>query len=282
VTFNFGVNSPNESFSNAGRAVPLTVALANRTAGVAPVGSIGTCYGIEARGTKIGYFTPSFGGFTFAISYAPSGSTRNPGGGYFYGSDLKSKQAMNVLSVGADFDHDFGRGITLIVGGGGEWALDSYTSYGASNADKPSTYALGAQLGIGGFAVGASGAYVNNYKQAGYAATDAFSTDDGWIATVGGSYTIQAWSIGLQGMYSRWQVYGDQDHDNIWGVSLNGSYALGPGITLEGQVAYTKYQANQVFGGPGAVFPNGIFSPGYTNPMNYDAVELDAGFAINF
>jgi predicted porin len=268
VTSNFGINSPNESFSDGGRGVNST--RGNRTVGVAPFGSIGTCYGIESRGTKIAYFTPSFGGFTMAVSYAPSGSTRNPGGGYFYGSDIERKNAMNVLSVGADYNHDFG-GVALTVGGGGEWALDSYTGFGGSrpSSERPASYQLGFQLGLpGGFAVGASGAYMQNYSQAGYAATNAAPSDDGWIATVGGSYTIDAVSIGLQGLYSKWEVLGDSGNDKIWGVSLNSSYALGPGISLEGQVAYQKYDA--------------AFAASYSTPASYDAVEIDAGFAINF
>jgi predicted porin len=271
VTSNFGINSPNESFSNGGRGVTTSSGkLVTRTVGVAPFGSIGTCYGIESRGTKIAYFTPSFGGFTMAVSYAPSGSTRNPGGGYFYGSDLKTKGAMNVLSVGADYNHDFG-GVALTVGGGGEWAFDSYTRFGGSrsSSERPASYQLGFQLGLpGGFAVGASGAYMQNYAQAGYAATNASPSDDGWVATVGGSYTIDAVSIGLQGLYSKWEVGGDSGNDKIWGVSLNAAYALGPGISLEGQVAYQKYDA--------------AFAPSYFTPASYDAVELDAGFAINF
>jgi outer membrane protein OmpU len=281
VTANFGVNSPNESFSNAGRAVKSTGAgLANATVGVAPMGSIGTCYGVESRGTKIEYFTPTLGGLTFAISYTPSGSTRNPGGGYFYGTDLKNRASANVLSIGADFSRDFG-GTTLTIGGGGEWALDSYTALGASISDKPSTYQLGAQLGIGGFVIGASGAYVNNYKQAGYAATDALGNDNGWIASAGASYSLQAWSVGLQGIYSRWDVYGKRDHDAIWGASLNSAYTLGPGITLEGQIAYSRYDANGLFG-PGLNFLP--FAPGGTaaQPASYGAVEIDGGFAINF
>src|SRR5262249_56097431 len=132
--------------------------------------------------------------------------------------------------------------------GGGEWAVDRYTVLGAPIHDKPSTYQLGAQLDLGRIAVGASGAYVDNYKQAGYAATDAFSDDDAWIASAGASYSLAAWSLGLHGIYSRWQVYGGRDHDAIWGASLNSAYALGPGITLEGQLAYSSYDANGLFG----------------------------------
>jgi len=281
VTANFGVNSPNESFSDAGRGVTFAGgALANRTIGVAPFGSIGTCYGIESRGTKIAYFSPTFGGFTFGVSYTPSGSTRNPGGGYFYGSDLRNRRADNVISAGADFNHNFGA-VSLTVGGGGEWALSSYSPLGGTvNTSKPSQYLLGFQVGLpGGFAVGASGAYTRSYKGAGYAATDAFPSDNAWVATVGGSYTIDAVSIGLQGIYSDWQTFGGRGSDRIWGASLNGAYALGPGINLEAQFAYTKYQANSVLA-PG-VYTSGP-AAGFAQPANYSAYEIDAGFAVNF
>jgi predicted porin len=110
---------------------------------------------------------------------------------------------------------------------------------------------LGFQIGFGHFAVGASGAYYKDYAHAGYAATTAASNDDGWAVTGGASYTIDAWSFGLQGLYgscaqSTSAVLGTSapgvsaDRENMWSVSLNGAYALGPGISLEGQVAYTQ------------------------------------------
>ena len=275
VTANFGVNSPNESFANGGRGSGFPT-ITNKTIGVAPFGSIGTCYGVESRGTKIGYFSPSLGGFTFGITYTPSGSTRNPGGGYFYGTDLKPG-IHNIVAAAFDYNGDFGGGVTLTVGGGGEWALEADDSFGTSTGDKPSTYLLGFQLGLpGGFTVGASGEYTLNYKKAGYAATDAFPSDDGWIVSAGAAYTVDAVSVGLQGIYSQWEVFGNQGTDTIWGVALTGAYALGPGINLEAQVAYNKYDANDVFGvGP-------FVAGGYANPMTYDAVSIGGGFAINF
>jgi hypothetical protein len=228
VTANFGVNSPGESFSNAGRGIHVkSNTLAPDTIGVAPVGSVGTCEGVESRGTKISYYTPTFGGFQFGISYSPSGSTRNPGGAYYYGTDIQNQTASNVLSVGANFNHSIGDGFDLTAGGAGEWAFDSYTALGSSQADKPAVYTLGFQVGSpGGFAVGADGAYYQNY---------------------------------LHGYYS-------------------GAYAIGPGINLEAQVAYTKYDANDVFA-PGPVT---IAGADFTQPISYDAVEIDGGFAVNF
>src|SRR5690242_3497424 len=76
VTSNFGVNSPNESFSNVGLAVLDDKAggfNAAGTVGVAPVGSIGTCFGIESKGNKVMYFSPSFEGLTFGVSFTPTG-----------------------------------------------------------------------------------------------------------------------------------------------------------------------------------------------------------------
>ena len=297
VTANFGVNSPNVVFANAAKGVfaghtfggGVSTPVTGLTVGVAPLGSIGTCFGIENRGTKIAYFSPSFGGFTFGVSYAPSGSTTNTSGsqGFGAGTDFRNAKASNVLSVGADYSHDFANGLSLLVGGGGEWAFESYTAAGLRLGDKadPSTYLLGVQLAFpDGFSIGASGAWVNNYKQAGYAATDAGSTSDGWVASAGVNYATGPFAIGLEGIYSSWQVVdpfflagSTSGHDKIWGTSLNGSYALGPGISLEAQVAYFKYDS-AFASSPG--FPtSSSFS---AIPINYGAVELDTGFAINF
>ena len=89
VTSNFGVNSPNESFSDVGYAQTRnqTTGVANdanspgayfSTFGVAPMGSIGTCFGIEGKGNKIMYFSPSFGGLTFGVSFTPSVASGGP------------------------------------------------------------------------------------------------------------------------------------------------------------------------------------------------------------
>jgi hypothetical protein len=78
VTASFGLNSPNESFSTAGRGVAgSTGKLVSKTVGVAPFGSIGTCYGVLSRNTEIGYFSPTFGGFTFGRMGAMFSAARN-------------------------------------------------------------------------------------------------------------------------------------------------------------------------------------------------------------
>jgi len=307
VTSNFGVNSPNESYSDVGFAQSRNqnTGVANvgnfngpggyfSTFGVAPMGSIGTCFGIEGKGNKIMYFSPSFGGLTFGISFTPTGGQRRAGGGLSYGTDVTAPgpgdAGNNILSVGADYTHDFGSW-NLTVGGGGEWAFTQYTAAGGTTSNKPQWYQLGFQIGFGHFAVGASGAYYTNYKHAGYASTTASSNDDGWVATGGASYTIDAWSFGLQGLYASYAqnasaILGTSapgvsaDRETMWGASLNAAYALGPGISLEGQVAYTDANYGSL------TFPSGGSVPVPTvvgvNASKVHSIEFDLGTAINF
>jgi len=309
VTSNFGVNSPNESFSDVGYAQARnpTVPFANvsnspggyfSTFGVAPMGSIGTCFGIEGKGNKIMYFSPSFGGLTFGVSFTPTGGQRRAGGGLSYGTDVTApgpgNAGNNILSVGVDYTHDFG-GWNLTAGGGGEWAFTQYTAAGTaqSGSSKPAWYQAGVQIGIGHFAFGASGAYYQNYAHAGYASTTATSQDDGWVVSGGASYTIDAWSFGLQGEYGSYQqsasaILGitptsaagiNADNEKLWGISFNTAYALGPGISLEGQVAYTQANYGSLSaGGISLAVPNAVG----VNATTVHSWELDLGTAINF
>jgi outer membrane protein OmpU len=308
VTTNFGVNSPSESFSDVGFAQRRnktlhTADVSNSPAGyfstfgVAPMGSIGTCFGIEDKGNKIQYFSPDFDGLTFGVSFTPTGSQRRAGGGLSYGTDVTAPgpegDGNNILSVGIDYTHDF-EDWNLTIGGGGEWAFTQYTTAGGTTNNKPSWYQAGFQIGIGHFAIGASGAYYVNYAHAGYAATTASSGDDGWVVTGGASYTIDAWSFGIQGVFGSFQqnaaaILGTSapgisaQNEKMWGVSLNGAYALGPGISLEGQIAYTNANYGNLsgFGFTVPVPSVGTSSPG-VNASNVHSWEIDLGTAITF
>ena len=305
VTSQFGVNSPENSFSNVGFAQirNQTLHTANvsnsaagyfSTFGVAPMGSIGTCFGIESKGNKIAYFTPDIGGFTFGVSFTPTGGQRRAGGGLSYGTDVTAPGSgdtgNNILSVAFDYTHDFG-GWTLELGGGGEWAFTQYTPAGGTTGDKPAWYQGGVQIGFGHFTVGFSGAYYQSYLHDDYSAANTASpSDDGWVVTAGASYTIDAWSFGLQGLYGSYQqsasaVLGTSapgvsaDNQIFWGVSLNAAYALGPGISLEGQVAYTASNYGNL-SGPGFSVPVPVAVG--VDASKVHSFEIDLGTAIDF
>ncbi len=301
VTANFGVNSPNESYSDVGKSVKRNQNIGSavpKTIGVGPIGTIGTCLGIENKGNKVMYFSPSIDGFTFAASFAPQGGSRLPGGGLAYGTNIDSGKQNDVLSLGADYAHGFGD-IKLTVGGGAEWAFQSLTPAGADRDNNPSMYTAGIQVGFGHFAVGASGAYYVNYALnqgkngnappgSGYFHTTAATSDDGWVATAGVSYTMDAWAVGLQGMYGSYgqscvaKVAGvcsvTGSNENLWAVSLNGAYALAPGISLEGQVAYTAADYGTTPGGVAVPLAAGTL----VDASNVHSWEIDLGTAINF
>ena len=305
VTSNFGVNSPEESFSNVGFAqrrnrslktanVSNSPASYFSTFGVAPMGSIGTCFGIESKGNKIEYFSPDISGLSFGVSFTPTGGQRRAGGGLSYGTDITAPGSgdtgNNILSVAADYVHDFD-GIEVTLGGGAEWAFTQYTSAGGTTGNKPAWYQGGLQVDFGHFAVGFSGAYYQNYLHDDYSAANTASpSDDGWVVAAGGSYTIDAWSFGLQGIYGSFQqsasvILGTSapgisaDNENLWGVSLNTAYALGPGITLEGQIAYTNADYGSL-SSPGFSMP--VPAAVGVNASQVHAWEIDLGTGINF
>src|SRR6266404_4365494 len=296
VTANFGLNCPNETFTNAGKRINSG---APGPGMPATVSGAGTCFGLETRSTKLIYFSPTLGGFNFAVSFTPdhvrsAGGSGGNGGTFGVGDPTSSGAAFHdFLSAGINFNHDFG-GITLSAGVSGEWALAGKTT-NSTNANsipnKPQMYQAGFQVGFGGgWAVGASGQYVVNYMHSGYApvrtvtslllppgpipnnASLSNTSDDAYMVTVGGSYTIDAISIGLEGLYNRYNTGGGalglgNGNATYIGGSLNAAYALGPGISLEGQIAWTR---------------SGTSYSALSTQNKVNAYEFDIGTAVNF
>lgn len=222
ITNNFGLISPNNSFSNVGRNA------------VMGLGSIGTCEGF-GNATKAVYFSPVFGGLQVALSYAPTTNNGGPGGrsaGPYTGTASNNVNVRNDFSAYLTYNHSFGS-VSLTAGGGLEYGFET------NNNPKPAQYQGGIQVGFGRFAVGGSFDYYQNYVQQGFGNGFSGGSDDAWVATVGGSYSIDAWTVGLEGAYANFQT--KPGHDTYWATSLQGTYKLGPGIRLEGEVAYYNY-----------------------------------------
>jgi hypothetical protein len=231
----FGADSPNFNFSNAGAL----------GFGFGPTN--GTCYGIDDKSTKLVYFSPNFAGFSFAASFAPDDSedTRNTDG--LFGMATRPKidgGNSENLSVAANFSHDF-NGVNLVVGGGGTWSFDRENSLNDERRD----YNAYAQVGFSGFTIGGAFGYRQNRGGDG---------SDDLVYGGGVTYNWDAWTIGLgytHGQYEMAQpggVVGSValtsdivDDSNIF--SLTASYALGPGIQVDGVVEYYDYQGDEGF-----------------------------------
>jgi len=91
ITNNFGLISPNNSFSNVGR---------NAAMGL---GSMGTCED-HGNGTKAVYFSPVFGGFQGVVSYAPNaGKTAGPATG-----TRPNTGDRNIIEASLNMNKSFG------------------------------------------------------------------------------------------------------------------------------------------------------------------------------
>ncbi|MEX0696340.1 MAG: porin [Dongiaceae bacterium] len=250
VTANFGANSPNEAFSNEG------------VNGLAPVTSLGTCYGVVGDDLNLTYFSPVFGGFQFGVSYQPNAPDQDtgPGGGTF----AKGTPAQrDIFSAGATFSRDFDN-VSLLVGGGA-----SFVGKDDSDPNEATFYQAGFQVGFGGFSVGAAGSVGNDYQDSWGSTTPTglvvATNSDYWTAQVGGSYTFEAWSVGLEWTHGEFEIASSSDEDTVDHIALTGSYALGPGIAIEGAASYVDYNDDD-----------------NVENAEYNAFTLATGFAISF
>jgi len=213
----FGVNSPFFTFNNlaAGQVAS----------------TISTFRNLDNDAAKLIYFTPSFGGFQLAGSYAPdgqqdrtgfgTGSTQACGGG---------NQTMNDWSVGADYSGDFG-GFTLGAGGGysmGEGRC-------SDDEGNPWVGAGGVNVGFAGFTVGGS-VLVGHGNQG-----DEIDETD---FDVGITYTIDAITVGAGWARAYFDDDATDNDDTFDQAQIGASYALGPGISVDAMVGYFNYDAD--------------------------------------
>ena len=229
----FGADSPNFNFSNAG---------------IAGFGATnGTCYGIDANSTKLVYFSPSFGGFQFAASFTPDNTedTRNTvdGAATRFRNDLH--QNSENLSLAGTFKQDFNN-IHLVAGGGTSFSFNKEDN--PNNVSDARSYNGYAQVGYGGFTFGASTELRDNFGD---------TSADQWVYGAGGTYNWDAWTVGLgwtHGDYDK--VIGANGVGTAEGgfnanndiISATASYALGPGIQVDGVLEYTDYHSRNAAG----------------------------------
>jgi hypothetical protein len=215
---------------------------------------------MSGNATKVMYFSPTFAGFSFAVSFAPD---RRGEDSYSYWSQTggttlsnNSGQVQNVFAAALNFDHDF-NGVSLSTGIG--FAEGQWESTGGDH-NVSTDWGVDGHLivSFAGFTVGGAGRYQNNYQSA--------SGADLWVAGIGGTYNWDAWTVGLA-----WS-HGDYEYANSGGssdtidiIQLTGRYDLGPGISLDAMVGYNTMDAGN-----------------NTGHQDDDTWETGVGFFIGF
>ena len=211
-------------------------------AGLAGYGATnGTCYGIDSYSTQLVYFSPEFSGFQFAASFTPDQTedTRNTLDGA--GTRLKTNTGQNSenLSMAGVFTHDF-NGVNLTVGGAHTFSFDKENSP-ADEAQDSNAYA---QVSFAGFTFGGAMEYRQNFGDDGA---------DQLVYGAGVTYNWDAWTVGLGWTRGDYQKAVGENGTGPFNavyddVAFTASYALGPGISVDGLLEYSRYKSNNAAG----------------------------------
>ena len=171
---------------------------------------------------KLTYYTPRIEGFQLGVSYIPE-SGQDDGGTFDRESEVSDGYA-----IAANFQRSFDGFDVGLSGGYGAF------SEAPGTAEEPAAWSFGGKLGYAGFSVGA--AYAGNEG------TVDGDEEEGY--QVGAAYASGPWGISLN------YFHGESDAINTGGVitndgehdsySLNGKYALGPGVTAAATLGYTE------------------------------------------
>lgn len=254
----FGADSPFFNFSNAGDGNGYSA-------------TNGTCYGIAAQGnsTSILYFTPRFFGFQFAASYAPDDTedSRNTVAGGAGGRPSNDAfQNSRLWSVAGNFVQDFnGFGVVL---GAGYSGSDRERPAGSDDRQEVDAYA---QVSFAGFTIG--GAYSRRFNIVSFN-----NNIDAQVYGAGITYNFDAWTVGLGWTHGDYDISSSNDTDRYDVISLTGSYALGPGINIDGVVEYYNYRDdNRGTGGA-----SGTSGAAVATDADYTAWAVGLGLGITF
>jgi outer membrane protein OmpU len=243
------------------------------------------CTGVDDRSDaqKLVYITPNFGGFQLTLSYTPNGGDEQHNGvdtnglsqvagphvGMPHDDDAESRH--NVSAYGTySFEGD-GWGLTAGAGGSWEGHVEEEPGPDRSSQDF---YQAGLNLTFGNFAVGGVFEYFHDLSDGPNADVGGEDDIDQWVAGGGISYTMDAWTVGLQ--YSHL----DRDNDGSSPVAdlqqdravIDGNYAMGPGINLDAEIAYTWVDTD----------PEGAVNSDGNEIDDYDALEIGIGTNITF
>jgi outer membrane protein OmpU len=233
------------------------------------------CFGVDDVGDsqKIVYFSPTFGGFQIGVSYVPSSDkeTHVDGVGPHVGMPVNvDDTSRHNFSVYGLYNYE-AEDWWLQFGAGGSWEGNVEQADGGPDREESDFYQTGILIGFGGFQVGASFNYFNDDDL--FVATLANGDVDAerWVLGVGATYNIDAWTFGIG--YSRHEAdirnEGAEDSDlTLQRAVLTATYALGPGINVDGEIGYTWQDVD------GPDFDE--------NADNYDGVEIGTGISIDF
>jgi outer membrane protein OmpU len=214
----FGGTSPFITFGNSSPGQVVT--------------TVSTLRSASNKSAKLIYFTPSFGGFQIAISYAPGGQEDRTWVGT--ANTNTCPQIQDALSVGADYSGRF-YGVTVAVGGG--YTEGQPECNGIGEGDKPQVWAAGLNISYAGLAIGGSIMFADKILGD---PTSGRAVDNNIEFDLGAAYVRDVITVEIgwnHGTYDR----GGLGTDTLDQARVGASYALGPGISIDAKAGYIHY-----------------------------------------
>ena len=236
----WGVTSPNFGAVNPGT----NGALGNGV--ILPVN-------LSGDSEKLTYFTPRIAGFQLGVSYTPDACEENGGsqtgvncGGQGSGPEADNNNLGEIFEVGVNFVQKFNQ---FNVAVSGSYGTGDDETTGAFTED-PVEWHLGANVGWGGFTVGASLIDRSDMTSAGATAGgvggNGIDTRD-W--TLGVRYATGPWGVGVSYGHrevecdaTRAAVCGAAGEDELDILEVGATYALGPGVDMTGGVQWVEIE----------------------------------------
>jgi hypothetical protein len=227
----FGVNSPFLTWTNN----PIGTNSTN-----APIGT--------KRAQRLAYFSPTFAGFSFAVSYSMNDHKGNLAPVTFQsttGSGVAGQQ-NNQYSVAGSYDNKFGdfrlqasAGYTKTTQGAGSLPITNTETGVVTPAATPhnrSAWDAGAVLGWGPIQVGSS--FEHQWNNANFNATAGTNVFD-----VGAVYTIGPFSTSLNWSRGYYQKFAGDATAKLDIAEIIFDYVLGPGVSVGAAFQYSKYRS---------------------------------------
>jgi len=243
------------------------------------------CSGVDDKSDaqKIIYFSPVLYGFQLTASYTPNpdSETHTDGVGPHIGMPPKpdafpfddSATADSDASVYLTYSYE-GDNWGLTWGGGGSWEMGTDSSIFTDFEDQD-FYQTALTIDIDRFSIGGVFEYYHDLNSLNSIGFDSSTDLNAWVAGGGIAYAYNAWTFGAQYSYRqdtlRSHFLGtDTKTEQVQQRAVGTvNYTLGPGINLDGQVAYTWRDVD----------PETLFFEG---DDDYDALEFGIGTAITF
>jgi outer membrane protein OmpU len=236
------------------------------------------CTGVDDKSDaqKILYISPLFYGFQLTASYTPEPGAEDHVDGVgphqgmpaksFGGADYDASVYLTWEYEGDDWGVHWGGGLSWEAG------IDDPQFL---NIDEQDFYQTGLTFTFGNFAVGGAFEYYNDLQSSHFGGFFK-SKLQSWAAGGGIAYTYDAWTFGAQYSYreddSTFEFASffplTKTEQQQQRATLTANYALGPGINVDGEVAYTWVDTEPEE------------DPSFLD--DYDALEFGIGTAISF